>query len=98
MLQQVRCDGFALVIRQGGDRGEMCRSEASTWGQGGEGCSHGTGKGCFEDCVAAKSVKNGLGQADLALGPGAGVGDLLSLFPLTSAIRNGKKPLSIPFP
>lgn len=43
----------------------------------------GQGKGCFEDRVTVMPVKNGLGQAELALGPGVGVGDLLSLFPLT---------------
>lgn len=42
-------------------------------------CSCGITKGHFEDHIRATSVKNGLVLADLALGPGNGLGDLLSL-------------------
>lgn len=56
-------------------------------------------KGHFEDHVIATSVKNGLGLADLALGPGGGLGDLLSLFYFDFAPGNGKKThLNILFP
>lgn len=64
--------------------------------QGGEGCSQGIGEGRFEDRLIAISVKNGLGPADLGLGPRDELGDL-SLFSLTLQVEVEKKHLNTLF-
>lgn len=78
-------------MRTKSEAGNQQKSEAGTWGQGGEGCSHRIAKGHFEDRIIATSVKNGLGLAGLALGPGGGLGDILSLFSSTLQLEMERK-------
>lgn len=66
------------------EQGERARLEISRGGRQHmwarmRACSRGITKGHFEDHIRAMSVRNGLVLADLALGPGNGLGDLLSL-------------------
>lgn len=81
----INCTGVSGVVfldcgmRRKSKAGNKQGRKAGTWGLGREGCSCGITKGHFEDHVRAMSVKNGLFLADLTLGPGNGLGDLLSL-------------------
>lgn len=89
---------FDHGARRKAEDGNFQKSESSMLQRGGEGCSQGIGEGHFEDHVIAMSVKNGLGPADLGLGPGDELGDL-SLFSLTLQVEGEKKKkhLNIPF-
>lgn len=97
-LQQVPlgwfCPGHGM--RRKSKAGDKQGRKTSTLGC--EGCSCGITKVQFEDHVRATSVKHGLVLADLTLGPGNGLGDLLRLLLLFHWKQKETAPLLSLFP